>query len=273
MVGIDWPNIDEDELRSIGDAMRQLSQELDGHAGEAKSDIEQMMQNNSSQSLELFEALWNKLAGSHLPQMAQGMNIVADALDVGAVVVVGLKVAAIAQLVMLAAEIISDQAEAVVTFGGSEALIPIQTTATREIMKTIEDQAVQQFEQQLLSAIEGPVIDALTGVAKELGKQLLGDAVGVSSGLDLGKAACCRRGARVARQRQARPAEGVRRRRASGQRRDVGRGRGLRALLRAAAPIVTDRVPATTITVDPDRYIRPAGPNRHCGDKRGPARP
>jgi hypothetical protein len=189
MVGIDWPNIDEDQLRSTADAMRQLSQELDGNSGEAKSDIEQMLQNNTAESLELFEALWNKIAGSHLPQLAQGMNIVADALDVGAVVVVGLKVAAIAQLVALAAEIISDQAEAVVTFGASEALIPVQTMATREIMKTIEDQAVKQLEQQLLSAVEEPVIDALTSAGEELAGQLVGNMLGTQSGIDMGKVA------------------------------------------------------------------------------------
>jgi hypothetical protein len=189
MVGIDWPNVDEDQLRSTADAMRQLSQELTGNSGDAKAQIEQMLANNSSESLQLFEGLWNKIAGSHLPQLADGMNIVADALDAGAVVVVGLKVAAIAQLAMLAAEIISDQAEAAVTFGASEALIPVQTMATREIMKEIEDQFVKQLEQQLMSAVEQPVIDALTSAAENLAEQLVGDALGTHSGVDLGEAA------------------------------------------------------------------------------------
>lgn len=189
MVGIDWPNIDEDQLRSSADALRQLSQELDGHSGDAKAQIEQMLQNNSSQSLQLFEALWTKVAGSHLPQLAQGMNVVAGALDAGAVIVVGLKVAAIAQLAILAAEIISDQVEAAFTFGASEALIPVQTMATREIMKTIEQQIVQQLEQQLMSAVEGPVIQALTSAGEELAGQLVGDVLGTSSGIDMGKVA------------------------------------------------------------------------------------
>lgn len=189
MVGVNWPNIDEDQLRSTADELRQLSQELTSNSADAKSQIEQMLQNNSSDSLQLFEALWNKLSGSHLPQMAQGMNVAADALDVGAVIVVGMKVAAIAQLAILAAEIISDQVEAAFTFGASEALIPVQTMATREIMKTIEDQIVQQLEQQLIGAVEGPVIDALTSAGEELATQLAGDALGVSSGVNLGQVA------------------------------------------------------------------------------------
>jgi hypothetical protein len=175
MVGIDWPNIDEDELRSTADSMRQIAEDLTSNSGDADSQVKQMLSNNSSESMELFEALWNKLSGSHVPQMAQGMKVAAGALDAGAVIVVGMKVAAIAQLAILAAEIISDQVEAAFTFGASEALIPVQTVATREIMKTIEKQIVDQLEQQLIGAVEGPVIDALTSAGTELAGQLLGD--------------------------------------------------------------------------------------------------
>ena len=189
IVGIDWPNVDEDQLRSAAEEMRQLAQSLSSDTGDAQSQIQQMLENNSSESLQLFEALWNKLSGSHLQQVTQGMNVVAGALDAGAVIVVGMKVAAIAQLAILAAEIISDQVEAAFTFGASEALIPIQTIATREIMKTIEDKIISELEQQLIGAIEQPVIDALTNAAEELGSQLLGDAMGESSGVDLGAVA------------------------------------------------------------------------------------
>src|SRR5437588_3329856 len=131
MVGVDWPNIDEDELRSAADELRQISQELSGHTDDAKSQIEQMLQNNSSESLQLFEALWNKVAASHLPQMAQGMNVVAEALDIGAVIGAGRKAAAIAPVVILAAEIISALIDAPLTSCASGAVIPIPTPATR----------------------------------------------------------------------------------------------------------------------------------------------
>jgi hypothetical protein len=189
LVGVNWPNVDEDQLRSSADTMRQLSQELTSNTGEAKSDIEQMLRNNSSQALQLFEALWHKLAGSHLPQVAQAMNIVADGLDAAAVVVVGLKAAAIAQLAELAAEIIADQAAAPETFGASEALIPVETEATHGIMQEIIDQAVQQVEQQLMQAVEQQVINALTSAGQELAGQLVGDALGTRNGIDLGAVA------------------------------------------------------------------------------------
>ena len=189
MIGIDCPNVDEDELRSAANDLRTLAGDLTGSTGKAKSDIESMLSNNSSQSLELFDALWQKVSGSHLPQMADGMKVVATALDASAVLVVGMKVAAIAQLAILAAEIIADQVEAFFTFGASEAEIPIEVAATRGIMKEIMDQAVKQVEQQLIQAVEGPVFQAIGNAGEELAGQLLGDALGTQKGIDLGKVA------------------------------------------------------------------------------------
>lgn len=189
MIGIDWPNIDEDELRSGASDLRSLAGELTGSTDQAKSDIESMLSNNSSQSLQLFDTLWQKVAGNHLPQLSEGMKVVATGLDVSAVLVVGMKVAAIAQLAILAAEIIADQVEAFFTFGASEAEIPIQVAATRGIMKGIMDQAIKQVEQQLIQAVEGPVFTAIGNAGEELAGQLLGDALGTQSGINLGKVA------------------------------------------------------------------------------------
>lgn len=189
MVGIDWPNVDEDELRSGANELRSLASELTGSTGKAKSDIESMLSNNSSQSLELFDKLWGKVSGNHLPQLAEGMKVVATGLDISAVLVVGMKAAAIAQLAILAAEIIADQAEAFFTFGASEAEIPIQVAATRGIMKEIMDQAIKQVEQQLIQAVEGPVFQALGNAGEELAGQLVGDVLGTQKGIDLGKVA------------------------------------------------------------------------------------
>lgn len=189
LIGVDWPNIDEDELRSAASDLRDIAGELTGKTGEAQSRIEQMLGANSAQSLELFQALWNKLAAGHLPQLAEGMKLLADGLDVSAVVVVGLKLGAIAQLAILAAEIIADQAAAPFTFGASEAAIPVETEATSQIVKQIVKNAVDQVEQQLVNAVEGPVFSALDSAAQEMAGQLLGDALGGHSGVDLGSVA------------------------------------------------------------------------------------
>jgi hypothetical protein len=186
LIGIAWPNIDEDQLRSSATELRQISSELTSNTGDAQSQIEQMLNMNQSQSLATFQALWNKVAKGHLPQLADGMNLLADGLDVSAVVVTGMKVAAIVQLGILAAEIIADQAAAAFTFGASEAAIPVETEVTSQIVDQIIKQAINQVEQQLIQAVEGPVFNALDSAAEEMAGQLLGDALGTHSGIDLG---------------------------------------------------------------------------------------
>lgn len=189
LIGIEWPNIDEDELRSAAEELRSLSGELTGHTDDAKADIEQLLGVNSSDGLELFETMWKKLADGHLQQLGEGLNLLGTGLDVAAVVVEGMKIAAIVQLGILAAEVIADQAAAVETFGASEALAAAQTAITRTVVKQLIDQAIKSVEQQLMQIVEGPIFAALESAGEELAGQLLGDALGTRSGLDLGAVA------------------------------------------------------------------------------------
>ena len=57
LIGVEWPNIDEDELRSAADQLRELGSELSSNNGDAKSEIEEMLGVNSAESLAIFEAL------------------------------------------------------------------------------------------------------------------------------------------------------------------------------------------------------------------------
>jgi hypothetical protein len=189
LLGVEWPNIDEDELRSIADDLRSLAEELRGHTGDAQADIAEMLGVNSLESLKRFEALWRKLAEGHLDQLAQGFDLLGTGLDVAAVVVVALKLAAIVQLITLAAELIADQAAAPFTFGASEAAAAAQISITRVIVKQLIEQAVQSVEQQLMDAITGPVFAALESAGMELAGQLLGNVLGTDEGVDFGKVA------------------------------------------------------------------------------------
>lgn len=189
LIGVNWPDIDEDDLRSGADELRSIASELGSNTGDAKNAVTAMLDGNSSESLELFDAMWSKLADGHLPQMQEAMGLFADGLDASAVLVVGLKVGAIAQLVALAAEIIADQAAAPFTFGLSEAAIPVEIAATRLITKQLVKRVVDTVEQQLMDVVTGAAFDALGAAGGELATQLVGEAVSSGGGVDLGAAA------------------------------------------------------------------------------------
>lgn len=189
LIGINWPNVDEDELRGVADELRSLADDLRNHTGDAKGEIEAMLGVNSSESLEIFNALWTKIADGHLDELGTGLSLLGTGLDIGAMIVVALKLAAIVQLGILAAEIIAAQAAAPVTLGASEAAVPAAITATRQIVKRILNEAIQTVGQQLLQVVEGPIFAALESAGKELATQLLGNALGTRDGYDLGDVA------------------------------------------------------------------------------------
>jgi hypothetical protein len=185
-IGVTWPNIDEDELRKAGGEFRQLSSDLSAHKSGAMAEIEQMLHVNSSESLKVFQALWEKVVKGHLADLEEGLNILAGAMDVCADIVEGMKVAAIAELVAFAAETAADMAAAVATAGIAAAGEIALEIMTQKIVSGIIQQAIDQVEYQIKQAMLAPVIDTLTNAGINLAEQLLGNALGVNQGVDLG---------------------------------------------------------------------------------------
>lgn len=184
IIGVSWPNINEDDLKEAADELKQIAQELESGHGDAKAEIEQMLSISSSQSLKLFEALWQKLSDGHLKDLAEGLKIFADVLEVVYGVIIALKTEAIVQLGILAAQLIADQAAAVETLGLSEAEAAGAIAICKTLVKRLLDEAVQQILAQLTQAVEGPIFSALKSAGGELAQQLLGDALGIGHGLD-----------------------------------------------------------------------------------------
>jgi len=184
-IGVIWPNLDEDELRSMADQFRQVGSDLeDQHAG-AMQAVEQMSGVNAGESLEVFEALWSKVSGQHLKDLGEGIKVLAEAVSIGADIIEGMKVAAIAEFVAFVAQTAAVAAESVATLGlgaGAEAVV-VETT--RAAVKDIFDQAISQIGRQLRQAMTAPVLSTLTAAAESLGGQLLGAALGVDQGVDL----------------------------------------------------------------------------------------
>jgi hypothetical protein len=184
-IGVTWPNIDEDQLRHAGDEFRKLSGELSEHKSGAMNEIEQMLHLNSSESLKVFQALWEKVVKGHLSDLESGLDILAGAMDTCAVIVEGMKIAAIAELVAFAAETAADVAAAVATAGIAAAGEVALEIVTQKIVNGIIQQAIDQVEFQIKQALLAPVIDTLVSAGLNLGEQLLGDALGVNQGVDL----------------------------------------------------------------------------------------
>ncbi|GAA0680292.1 hypothetical protein GCM10010193_37450 [Kitasatospora atroaurantiaca] len=184
LIGVNWPNVDEDDYREMADALRSFAEEMDSGVADMHSAVQDMLGGNAGLAAEAFEAHWGKLSGTHLHQLAEGGRLVATCLDGVAVVIEGAKNAAIVQLGIMAAEVIAAQATAPFTFGLSEAGALAATQTTRVIVRRLLKEAEQQLIDQLVSMATGPVIEALSNMAGNVVLQLGEQALGMSDGVD-----------------------------------------------------------------------------------------
>jgi hypothetical protein len=171
MIGIPWPNIDEDQLHQSASQLRQVTAELSNTHQQASVSVQGTLVANQSIALQGFEKLWGMLE-EHLPTVIDVLNGLAEFLDVAADVVTGMKTGIIAALVAFAAEILADQALAVETLGASEAAIPEEIAATDGIVDEILNQVANQIEQQAGQIVQKAVTDVAQKVVLNLAKQL-----------------------------------------------------------------------------------------------------
>lgn len=183
--GIDWPTINEDSVRELAGHVRQFAQNLDSVRQDAGSTIQDMGQAYQGASYEALLDLWANKSSKHLQELIEACHIVGDALDAGADVIVGMKVAAIGELVALAVSFVADQAAAVATFGLAEAALAAIEVAARKIIDFLVQQIIGYLTSEIVGAalqpLLGKVASAVEGWAfQELSSALGGAAVGSS---------------------------------------------------------------------------------------------
>ncbi|WP_206502385.1 RHS repeat-associated core domain-containing protein [Streptomyces chrestomyceticus] len=190
IIGVSWPNVDEDDYREMATAMREFAGDINDGAGQAHEAIQALVSSaGGGQAAEALNAHWGKINGTHLTKLAHCGELAATALDGVAVLIEGAKLGAIVQLGILAAEVIAAQAAAPFTFGLSELGALAATQATRVIVKRLFKEVCQQVAEQVVSIALTPVEEALAAMVGDLVVQLGANALGVKDGVDLGQTA------------------------------------------------------------------------------------
>ncbi|MGW2024822.1 RHS repeat-associated core domain-containing protein [Streptomyces decoyicus] len=190
IIGVSWPNVDEDDYREMADAMREFADDIDDGANEAHTAIQGLVSSaGGSVAVEALNAHWSKVNGTHLKNLGECGRMAATALDGVAILIEGAKLGAIVQLGILAAEVIAAQAAAPFTLGLSEVGALAATQATRVIVKRLFKEVCQQVAEQVINMALTPVEEALGAMVGDLVVQLGANALGVQDGVDLGHAA------------------------------------------------------------------------------------
>ncbi|MFF4606558.1 DUF6531 domain-containing protein [Streptomyces sp. NPDC001339] len=190
IIGISWPNVDEDDYREMADSMREFADDIDSGAMEAHQAVQGLVGSaGGSVAVEALNAHWGKINGTHLKNLGQCGRLAGTALDGVAVLIEGAKIGAIAQLAILAAEVIAAQAAAPFTFGLSELGALAGTQATRVAVRKIFKEVCEQVAERVISIALTPVEEALGAMVGDLVVQLGANALGVKDGVDLGQTA------------------------------------------------------------------------------------
>ncbi|MFC5253512.1 RHS repeat-associated core domain-containing protein [Streptomyces nigrescens] len=190
LIGVSWPNVDEDDYREMANAMREFADDIDEGANEAHSAIQGLVGSaGGSLAVEALNAHWGKINGKHLKGLADCGRMAGTAMDGVAVLIEGAKIGALVQLGILAAEVIAAQVAAPFTLGLSELGALGATQATRLILKRLFKEVCQQVAEQVVSIALTPVEEALGAMVGDLVVQLGANALGVQDGVDLGHAA------------------------------------------------------------------------------------
>ncbi|MGW6902830.1 nucleic acid/nucleotide deaminase domain-containing protein [Streptomyces sp. NPDC054940] len=189
LIGISWPNVDEDDYREMAQAMRELADDIDDGAADAHQAITDLIGGNEGLAMQALEQHWGLVKGKHLTNLAEGGRVAATALDAVAVLIEGAKLAAIVQLGILAAEIAAAIAAAPVTLGLSTLGGIAGTQATRIAVKRIFEEVCEEIAGRIIEVATGPVLQAIGSMAGDLVLQLGGNALGTQKGVDLGQTA------------------------------------------------------------------------------------
>ena len=178
VIGVNWPQVNEDAVREFAGHVREFASNIEGTHSAASSTISQMNASYTGSSYERLVEAWGHMSSSHMQDLTEACAVVATALDLAADAIVAMKGEAIAQLVVMAATFVADQAAAVVTFGIAEAAEVAIVAAAKDVVKYLENQLVQHIMGEVIGKavepLESVVEKAVSGLTYKAAGAILG---------------------------------------------------------------------------------------------------
>ncbi|MFE5860278.1 RHS repeat-associated core domain-containing protein [Streptomyces virginiae] len=185
LIGVAWPNVDEDAYREMADALRDFAEDLLDDGQLANNHVERLLSASKGESIEALNQHWNTVKGKHFKDIADAARTIAGAMDMAADVVEAMKYAALVQLGYLAAEAGIALSLIPVTAGLSALFGAAAMRATQEVVKRLIKECVEEAVGYIVSAMTEPAVAALEGMAADLVVQLGSMALGFQDGVDL----------------------------------------------------------------------------------------
>jgi hypothetical protein len=155
-IGMSWPEADEDKLFEAGQTWLTYGSNLRSQAGQANTVAQQIPAQHQGEAVDAFVAWWNADdgPGKNLDDNAAAAEVIGAALIVMAGITLALKIAYIAQLVVLAIEVAQAIATAFFSFGATTAEIPGFVAATRALCREALNKVISMVENEIARLFE-----------------------------------------------------------------------------------------------------------------------
>ncbi|MFB6630299.1 RHS repeat-associated core domain-containing protein [Streptomyces sp. NPDC056362] len=185
LVGVNWPNVDEDAYREMADALREFADDLADDGQLANNHMERLLSSGHGEAMDALNAHWTKVKGKHFKDMVSAARTIADALDLAAGAIEVMKGKAVVELGVLAGQTGLAMALIPVT-GGLSALLGAGAIAftKKQLLKLITG-AMEEAVGHVVGVMTEPVVASLENMAADLVVQVSMDALGVQNGVNL----------------------------------------------------------------------------------------
>ncbi|MEU6245777.1 hypothetical protein [Streptomyces sp. NPDC047024] len=175
-IGINFPNVDEDDYREMADAMRDFADKFEGHGADAHKSVERILASSHGWAVDSMEKHWAQVKAGHLDKIPELARLFADACDIVADIIFGMKTKAEAELVIMAGSLGISAGLAVVTGGLSALIGAAEVTAMRQVIKRLIDEAVDRIVDELIARVTEPVNAKLEAMIEDAVLNMVDDA-------------------------------------------------------------------------------------------------
>ncbi|WP_371502077.1 hypothetical protein OG871_33950 [Kitasatospora sp. NBC_00374] len=179
LLGLEWPQVNEDEVVRLADELRKLATTIDSVQLDADKALTVLKEAYHGASADRLAEMWGTVS-TYSRLVVEACGATANALNAAALVVEGCKAATLTQLVATQGEL----AAASVTGPWSTAAI---VAAAKQIASTILEEAVSALGQALAQPV-GDLVEAVVGGLTGGGS---GSSPGTGFGVDLEQLASC----------------------------------------------------------------------------------
>ncbi|GEM31315.1 hypothetical protein NN3_23220 [Nocardia neocaledoniensis NBRC 108232] len=173
MIGVPYPDINEDHVRALGDHVRTFATDVENTHAAASGAIKDMNSVYSGVSYDALAYSWAAMSASNMADLQTACTVVGNALDVAATVITAVKVAVLAELAALATTF------AITMFTPGLAVTgPAVAAVARRLCTGMEEMIIGYIAAEVLERAIAPLEDTIDrmirGVTSAAAHDLLG---------------------------------------------------------------------------------------------------